>query len=287
MIRENLYADSQFAVADIQQSAGMEFVRRNGDRANAVGTTVAGTPPKWVRLTRTNNTFQAYSSANGTTWTAIGAASTFTSMPAGAYVGLVVCSGDNGFLNTSVIDNVSSSFLPTNSGPALGAIPNQAVNVGQTVAANASATDSASPPPVLTFSLLNAPAGATLLKNNTNNAVLNWRPLVTDANTTNIIKLKVADNAVPALSATQSVRVVVNPLTLPMLASPEFGNGQFSLSVTGQVGPDYALQASSNLINWTTVWTTNSPSIPFSWFDTNAGVYPERFYRLEVGPPLP
>jgi hypothetical protein len=208
-------------------------------------------------------------------------------MPAGAYVGLVVCSGDNGFLNTSVIDNVSASFLPTNSGPVLGAIPNHAVNVGQTVAANASAVDSASPSPVLTFSLLNAPANATLLKNNSNNAVLNWRPLVSDANTTNIIKLKVADNAVPSLSATQSVQIVVNPLTLPTLASSHLSNGQFSLSVTSQVGPDYALQASSNLIDWTTVWTTNSPAMPFSWSDTNTGVYPERFYRLQVGPPFP
>jgi beta-galactosidase len=287
MIRENLYADSQFAMADVQQSAGMEFVRRNGDRANAAGTTVTGTAPKWVRLTRTNNTFQAYSSANGTTWTAIGSASTFTSMAAGAYVGLVVSSGDNGFLNTSAIDNVSSSFLPANSGPALGAIPNQTVNVGQTVVANASATNSASPPPVLTFSLLNAPASATILKNNSNNAVLNWRPLVSDANTTNVIKLKVADNAVPSLGATQSVQVVVNPLTLPVLGAPQLNNGQFSLSVTGQVGPDYAVQVSSNLIDWTTVWTTNSPTIPFTLLDTNAGLYPEHFYRLEVGPPLP
>lgn len=287
MIRENLYADSQYAMADVQQSAGMEFVTRNGDRANAVGTTITGTPPMWVRLTRTNNTFQAYSSANGAAWTAMGSASTFTSMGAGAYVGLVVCSGDNGFLNTSIVDNVSSSFLPANSGPGLGTMPNQTVNVGQTVTGNTSATDSAAPFPVLTFSLLNAPASATLLKNNSNSAVLNWRPLVSDANTTNIIKLKVADNAVPSLSATQSVQVVVKPLTLPSLTAPQLSNGQFSLSVTGQAGPDYAVQASTDLIDWTTLWTTDSPPMPFNWFDTNAGAYRQRFYRLEVGPPLP
>ena len=287
MIRENMYADSQYAMADVQRSAGMEFVTRNGDRANAVGTTVTGTAPEWVRLTRTNNTFRAYSSANGITWTAIGSASTFTSMGAGAYVGLVVCSGDNGFLNAAVIDNVSSSFLPANAGPALGAIPNQTVNVGQTVAANAIATDSALPAPVLTFSLLNAPAGATLLKNNSNNAVLNWRPFVADANTTNTIKFKVADNAIPSLSATQNVQVVVNSLTPPALTAPQLSNGQFNLSITGQIGPDYTVQASTDLIGWTTVWTTDSPPIPFNWTDTNAEDYPVRFYRLQVGPSLP
>ena len=124
MIRENLYADSQFAMADVQQSAGMEFVRRNGNGANAVGTTVAGTAPKWVRLTRPNNTFRAYSSSDGTTWAAIGTSSTFTSMASGADIGLVVSSGDNGFLDTSVLDNVTSSFLLTNTAPTLTAIPN-------------------------------------------------------------------------------------------------------------------------------------------------------------------
>lgn len=284
MIRENLYADSQYAMADVQQSAGMEFVTRNGDRANAAGTTVSGTAPKWVRLTRTNNTFQAYSSANGTTWTAIGSASTFTSMGAGAYVGLVVCSGDNGFLNTSVIDNVSSSFLPANPGPALGAISSQTVNAGQSIAVNAVATDSATPPPVLTFSLLNAPAAATLTKNNSNSAVLNWRPHIVDANTTNVIMLKVADSAVPSLSATQTFQVVVNPLTLPSLTAPILDNGQVTLSATGQIGPDYTLWGSTDLMNWVILQTSNSPSIPVMFADTNAALYPERFYRVQIGP---
>jgi beta-galactosidase len=287
MIRENLYADSQFAMADVQRSAGMEFVRRNGNGANAVGTTVTGTAPKWVRLTRTNNTFRAYSSSDGTTWAAIGTSSTFTSMASGAYVGLVVSSSDNGFLNTSVLDNVSSTFLPANTAPTLTAIPNQAVNVGQPPPVTATATDTNSPPPVLTFNLLSAPANATLIKISSTNAAFNWRPLVSNANITNPVTLKVADNGSPSLSATQSFQVIVNPLTLPSFTAPAWSNGQFSLSVAGQPGPDYAMQATTNLIDWTTLWTTNSPPTPFSWMDTNAGAYPSRFYRLVVGPPLP
>jgi hypothetical protein len=81
---------------------------------------------------------------------------------------------------------------------------------------------------------------------------------------------------------------MVNPLTLPTFATPVWNNGAVNLSATGQAGPDYAVQGTTNLSlsNWTTLWTTNSPPTPFSWIDTNAGAYPARFYRLSVGPPL-
>ena len=289
MIRENLFADSQYAMADVQSTAGVEFSTRNGNGANAAASTVAGkTPPQWVRLTRTNSTFRAYYSSDGNTWTAAGSAVTFTGMASGAYVGLVVCSGDNGFLGTSVLTNVSSTFLPANTAPTLAAIPNQTVNVGQTVGVTANAADTNSPASVLTFSLLSAPVYATLIKINSTNAVFNWRPQVSDANTANVVTLKVADNAVPGLGATQSFQVLVNPLTSPTLTTPAWTNGSFSLSVSGQAGPDYAVQGTTNLgsSNWTTLWTTNSPPIPFSWMDTNAGAYSTRFYRLLVGPPL-
>ena len=49
--------------------------------------------------------------------------------------------------------------------------------------------------------------------------VFTWRPLVTQANTTNPFAVVVTDNGTPNLSATQSFNVTVNPLTLPGLAS--------------------------------------------------------------------
>jgi beta-galactosidase len=287
MIRESLYADSQYAMADVQSTAGVEFSTRNGDGASASASTASGkAAPEWVRLARTNNTFYAYDSANGSTWTAIGSPVTFTSMGAGAYVGLVVCSSDNGFLNTSIIDNVSSTLLPADATPAISAIPNQTVNVGQTIVLSANAADADAPPSVLTFSLLSAPANATLVKSNTNSAAFYWQPWVNNANSTNLVVLKVADDAVPGLSTTQSFQVTVNPLTLPSFLTPTWNNGQLGLTVVGQFGPDYGVQASSNLVNWSLLWTTNSPAMPFSWVDTNANAYPDRFYRLMVGPPF-
>ena len=286
MIRQNTDADSAFAMVDVQPTAGLEFATRTANGGSATASTATGSAPRWVRLTRTNNTFRAYASTDGNSWSALGSTVTFSSMASGAYVGLVVCSRDNGQTNTSVFDNVSSSFFPANTAPMLQPIANQAVNVGQAPPVTASATDADSPPPVLTFNLLAAPPSATLIKAGSTNAAFIWRPQVSDADTTNVVTLKVADNGSPSLSATQSFVVMVNPLRQPVLASPAWSNAQFSLLVTGQIGPDYAVQATTNLVNWSTLWTTNSPPMPFSWVDTNTSVFPFRFYRLLLGPPF-
>jgi hypothetical protein len=46
------------------------------------------------------------------------------------------------------------------------------------------------------------------------------------------------------------------------------------------------VQVSTNLINWSTLFITNSPPMPFQWTDTNAATLPAQFYRIKVGPPL-
>jgi hypothetical protein len=165
----------------------------------------------------------------------------------------------------------------------LAAISNRTVNVGQTVAFTASATDTDQPPQTLTFALL---AGATNATLNTNSGSFSFRPLVTQANSTNHFTLKVSDNGTPSMSATQSFSVVVNPLSAPGISSISFAFGQFSFNVTGQSGPDYAIETSTNLTQWSNVFTTNSPALPFNWTAT-ATNGPQRFYRIKLGPPLP
>ena len=95
------------------------------------------------------------------------------------------------------------------------------------------------------------------------------------------------DNDMPPLSATQSFTVFVNPLTQPTVSSITFNNGQLTFQVNGETGPDYDIQTSTNLTNWSTVFITNSPPMPFQWLDTNAATLPAQFYRIGVGPPLP
>jgi len=139
------------------------------------------------------------------------------------------------------------------------------------------------PAQTLTFSLPIAPTNATL---GASSGILNWRPLVTQANSTNPFAVVVTDNGTPNLSATQNFSVTVNPLVLPTVSVPVLTTGQIGFFVSGQTGPDYSVQSSTNLANWNTVFITNSPAMPFTW-TTNAGANPLQFYRIKVGPPLP
>jgi hypothetical protein len=76
----------------------------------------------------------------------------------------------------------------------------------------------------------------------------------------------------------------VSPLTKPRVASVRLTNGVLVARITGDFGPDYRVQASTNLAAWTTVSTNNSPVLPFDWTDASVSSYPARFYRVLLGP---
>jgi hypothetical protein len=207
------------------------------------------------------------------------ATATNSALPNGTNLITAIYSGDSNYLGRT---NALNQIV-TNTPPVLAAISNQTVNVGQTVAFTASATDTDQPPQTLTYALLEGATNATL---NTNSGAFSFRPLVMQANSTNSFTLQVSDNGTPSLSATQSFTVTVNPLTQAGISNISFADGQFSFSVSGQSGPDYAIETSTNLTQWSSVFTTNSPTLPFNWTDavTNS---PQHFYRIKLGPPLP
>ena len=164
---------------------------------------------------------------------------------------------------------------------------NFTINVGVNLAVSCTATDSDLPAQTLTYALLTGPSGAAVDSGSGN---FTWRPVVSQAGSVNNVSVAVTDNGIPNLSATNNFSVTVNVLTAPSATAPAYAAGQFSVNVSGQVGPDYALQATTNLIGgaWTTVATTNSPAaVPFILTDTNAAAQPVQFYRIVTGPPLP
>ena len=173
-----------------------------------------------------------------------------------------------------------------NTPPVLAAISNRIVNAGQTVAFNASATDTNQPPPMLSFELLAGVTNATLTQLNNTNAAFSWRPLVTQANSSNNFTIRVSDNGTPPSSAAQSFSVIVNPLSPPGISNISLSGRQFSFTINGQSGPDYEIEVSTNLTEWTSVFITNSPALPFNWVDTATNLA-QRFYRVKLGPPLP
>ena len=171
---------------------------------------------------------------------------------------------------------------PTNTPPSSSPLPDRTINAGSTLSASFIATDVDQPPQALTFSLPNAPQSATL---NPITGALSWRPKMAQIGT-NILPIVVTDNGSPNLSATQLYTVIVNAPAQPII-SATYSNRQFSLRITGPFGPDYKIQAATNLnssSNWITLLTTNNPIPPVRWTDTNAGNFSQRFYRVLLGP---
>ena len=70
----------------------------------------------------------------------------------------------------------------------------------------------------------------------------------------------------------------------PQLSTLVYTNGTFSLTVNGDSGHDYIIQASSNLTDWDSIFTNSMPAIPFIWIDPGASNFNRRFYRIQVGP---
>jgi PKD repeat protein len=105
MIRESLATGARHALVDITPGAETQFIRRattNGASAYTLG--ASRSAPHWVRLERIGNQFNAYESANGSTWTLIGSDTLI--LGSTVHVGLAVLSKNNAVLNTSTFDNV-------------------------------------------------------------------------------------------------------------------------------------------------------------------------------------
>lgn len=168
-----------------------------------------------------------------------------------------------------------------NTPPTIAPVPNQTVNPGVTLLITNTASDSDVPPQTLTFGAGNTwPATATI---NPASGVFSWRPLVSQANTTNVIQVEVTDSGAN-LSTTNQFNIVVNPISAPKVTSITPNAGALQLLVNGPSGPDYTLLTSTNLINWQSLLTASSPTPPFTLADTN---YPDgtvRFYRIQLGP---
>jgi hypothetical protein len=66
-----------------------------------------------------------------------------------------------------------------------------------------------------------------------------------------------------------------------MLTSPGIStNGAFQLGFSGMLSGSYVLQATTDLIDWTSLATNQGTNNVFELFDSNASNFPYRFYRV-------
>lgn len=81
-------------------------------------------------------------------------------------------------------------------------------------------------------------------------------------------------------SAPASLLVYTNA-TPTLTIDPGSTNGQFQFDISGVTGLNYSVQASTNLVDWAPLATNASP---FTFMDTNAVLFPQRFYRSVFTP---
>ena len=135
----------------------------------------------------------------------------------------------------------------------------------------------------MTYSLVGPPQPPFGANINPSNGVFVWRPAIAQSGS-NLFNVQVSDNGTPSLSATQSFSVFVSRPSQPGLTSPRLTNGQFTLLISGDTGPDYTVQSSTNLVDWLPIYSTNSPALPFQFLDSNSSNFSRRFYRVLLGP---
>ncbi|MBN2162513.1 MAG: carbohydrate-binding protein [Pontiellaceae bacterium] len=107
MIRKSLAANSANALICVTPGNGISFQWRSTDGAECGYSNSGGlAAPHWVKLVRNGNTFTAYRSVNGTSWTQQGTPQTI-SMGASVYIGLAVTAHNASLLSTATFDHVT------------------------------------------------------------------------------------------------------------------------------------------------------------------------------------
>lgn len=173
---------------------------------------------------------------------------------------------------------------PVNDAPTFASVSDRTVNPGTSLSIPATATDVEGS--ALTYSLVACPAGATV----SSNGLFQWRPSIAQAGSTYAITIRATEAGATPLSSNLSFQTTVNSALKPTAVAGwnlVAGNPvpQLQVSVAqGQLGPDYIVQASTDLMNWSNLSTQTPATFPWVWTDTDTSLFSKRFYRLNLGP---
>jgi hypothetical protein len=166
-------------------------------------------------------------------------------------------------------------------GPTLPAQTNLTITEFATLEVTNTAADPASPPQVLSYSLLSPPLGAVI----NSNGIISWTPDPAEAPSTNAITTVVSDSSTPPISATNTFIVTVVALPPPQIQSFSVTGAVANLVWSSLAGYSYLLQYKTNLTdsNWISLPPPVLASGPTSATNACAGA-PQRFYRVILLP---
>jgi hypothetical protein len=130
----------------------------------------------------------------------------------------------------------------------------------------------------LTFHLDAAPAGMDL---NPISGLLTWTPNRDQFPSTNAVMVRVMDDGVPSLSATQTFNVVVRSAVPPQITGLQLlSTGAFRLQLSSEAGYPCVIEGSTNLLDWLPLATNLADASGRMEFgEPAANQRPQRFYR--------
>ena len=173
---------------------------------------------------------------------------------------------------------------PVNDAPIFTSVADRTINPGVSLTIPASATDVEGAS--LGYALISGPVGCSV---NPSTGIFTWRPTIAQSGVAYPVTIQATESGTGGLSSTLNFQTTVNPATAPQVSTSWIqGDGQSSpqvqLSMNGQLGPDYLVWASEDLVNWFNLGTATPTTFPFLWTDANASQYPKRFYQIRLGP---
>jgi len=173
---------------------------------------------------------------------------------------------------------------PVNDAPIFSSVANRTINPGVSLTIPASATDVEGSS--LEYALVSGPAGCSV---NPSTGTFTWRPTIAQSGVTYPVTIQATESGTGGLNSNLNFQTTVNPATAPQVSTSWIpGDGQSSpqvqLSMNGQLGPDYLVWASEDLVSWVNLGKATPTTFPFVWTDANASQYPKRFYQIRLGP---
>ena len=158
----------------------------------------------------------------------------------------------------------------------LNPIGNKNVSLGQSLVFTATASDSDLPAQILTYDLVNAPAGATI---GAGTGAFSWTPTTAGTYT---FTVRVTDNGVPAASDEETITVQVGIV----VGGPVRRGTNLELTWGTQAGQKYAVDTTASLnapITWQPVVTNTALGSTLSYTNATTNA-PLKFFRVRLVP---
>ncbi len=204
MARASLAPDALYAATFYRGdgSHSWQYRTTTGAAPGSSSGSTAYTLPRWLRLVRSGNTFTAYHSADGSSWSQRGSAQT-VALPAEALLGLALTSAETDTASTAVFDQLTVP-LATHIGPLVDAGPS--LSGASPLALAGTASDDSGVAPLVSWHRVSGPGNVLFSNGNSLSTGADF-----SAGGSYVLRLTADDGAVRTADTTTATATVTTP----------------------------------------------------------------------------